>query len=93
MEFKHRESWNLSYSSETIILDPHCHLHYSGRLYEICYTISQCLFAAGGTKSKHHPVTRDTLEGFYRDLTLWYDSLIGCLKVDRIKSPHTLSLQ
>ena len=68
-----------------------CHLHFMGKLYELCYNIGECLFV----KDDNLPnlLTRDVLEDLHRDLTLWYESLIDCVQINDIKAPHTLSLQ
>jgi hypothetical protein len=73
----------------SVVAHADCHLHYLGRLFEICYNISEYLF----TKDEKTLFTQDTLEDLHRDLTLWYESLIGCLQIDAIKAPHTLSIQ
>nr|KAK5448942.1 hypothetical protein LTR18_002030 [Exophiala xenobiotica] len=69
---------------------PNCHLHHLGTLYEICYSISQCLFVDDNPQTKS--VTRDTLEDLHRELTLWYNSLSHCVEVSGVKAPHTLSV-
>lgn len=73
----------------SVVAHADCHLHYLGRLFEICYSISEYLF----TKDDNAFFTQDTLEDLHRELTLWYDGLIGCLRIDAVKSPHTLSVQ
>lgn len=74
----------------SVVAHSTCHLHYLGRLFEICYNISEYLCTKGDKKT----VTHDILQELQTDLALWYESLIGCLQiVDAIKSPHTLSIQ
>lgn len=68
-----------------------CHLHYLGTLFETCYSISQCLF--GEDKTKADQVTRDDVEELHRELTSWHIDLLGCVQINGVKSPHTLSLQ
>jgi len=73
----------------SVVAHADCHLHYLGRLFEICYGISEYLF----TKDDNAYFIQDTLEDLHRELTLWHESLIGCLQIDAVKSPHTLSVQ
>ncbi|KAK5214139.1 hypothetical protein LTR41_000331 [Exophiala xenobiotica] len=73
-----------------IYAHPNCHLHHLGSLYEICYSISQCLFIDDNPQT--NSVSRDTLEDLHRDLTVWYNSLSNCVKVSGVKAPHTLSV-
>ena len=74
----------------SVVAHSACHLHFLGRLFEICYNISEYLF----TKDDKKTFTQDVLQDLQTDLALWYESLIGCLNiVDNIKSPHTLSIQ
>jgi len=88
---EHGEEW-VPYPRDHPVVNAHarCHLHYLGRLFEICYNISEYVFLKKG--SINDSVTRDILEDLHRDLTLWYDSLIGCLQLVGVKAPHTLSL-
>jgi hypothetical protein len=71
-----------------VVAHPNCHLHYLSRLYELCYHISEHLFANDPNR-----LDQDVLEDLHRDLTEWYDSLIECLQIHDIMAPHTLSVQ
>lgn len=85
------EAW-LPYPRDNppVFAHPNCHLHHLGTLYEICYSISQCLFVDDNPQT--NSVTRDALEELHRDLTIWYNSLSSCVEVSGVKAPHTLSV-
>lgn len=77
--------------SPSVVAHADCHLQYLGRLFEICYNISEYLFTQ--EKDDKSVWTRDTLEDLHNELVSWHESLIGCLQIDSVKAPHTLSVQ
>jgi len=86
------ESW-LPYpiDHQPVFAHSDCHLHYLGTLFESCYNIGKYLFVEDRPKAAR--VTRDVVEELHRDLTSWHAHLLGCLQINGVKSPHTLSLQ
>ncbi|KAK5053081.1 hypothetical protein LTR84_002055 [Exophiala bonariae] len=74
----------------SVVAHVDCHLRYLGRLFEICFNISEYLFTQEQDEKAFW--TRDTLEDLHNELVAWYESLIGCLQIDSVKAPHTLSV-